>query len=69
MALTIHPRHFKVREAKNKIELAILKLLEKHELTYGEINGIMLEIAQSLNKHAIRHERHPEDPEKKGDEA
>lgn len=67
--IKIHPRYFKVQEAKNEIELAVLKLIDKHRLTYGEINGVMLEMALGFNKYTIRHERHPKDPEKKGDEA
>jgi hypothetical protein len=69
MGISIHPRYFKVREAKNEIALAVLKVLEKHELTYTEVNGIMLEMAQEWNTQAIRQERHPENPGKKGDEA
>lgn len=69
MGIEIHPRTMKVGEAKAEIGLMIARFLEKKDLTFAEINGILLEIAQGYNKLAIRHERHPGDPEKKGDEA
>lgn len=47
-----------------------IKLAEqKHGLTQGESMRFLLEQAMNANKYAIRHERHPKDPDKKGDEA
>lgn len=69
IGIEIHPRYWKVAKAKNELELAAIKILGKHDLTYAEANGVLLEIAMSWNKYAIRHERHPGESDKKGDEA
>lgn len=41
----------------------------KHDLTAAESLKNLLEIAQSVQKYAIRHERHPGETDTKGDEA
>ena len=69
MSIELHPRYFKVAEAGAEINLAILKLEEKHDLTVAEMVRILLEIAMDFNKFQIQHDRHPNDPDKKGDEA
>ncbi len=67
--MKIHERVFKAKEAKIELAMAVNKIMEKHQLTYGEINGMLLEVAQSWNGYAIRDERHPDDPEKAAGEA
>lgn len=42
---------------------------EKAGLTQGEVMRFLLDQAMNTNKYAIRAERHPNDPDKKGDEA
>lgn len=42
---------------------------EKYGLTQGESMKILLEHAASMTKYVIRHERHPKNSDKKGDEA
>lgn len=50
--------------------LTELKAVEKeYELTAGESLRILLDAAAGEVKYMIRHERHPNDPDKKGDEA
>lgn len=68
MSIKLHARTMMVAEAKIEIEMAILKIERKYSLTFAEINGIFLELALNNNKYAIRHERHPDEPDKKGDE-
>ena len=44
--------------------------LKRHEdLTWLEAIGILLMKALEFKKYALRDERHPDNPEKKGDEA
>lgn len=67
--MKIHDRYFKVRDAALELSEALMGIIKKHDLTYAEVQSIILEQAQTWNKYAIRAERHPEDPDKKGDEA
>lgn len=41
----------------------------KYDLTQGESLKILLDAAANESKYSIRLERHPDDPEKKGDES
>jgi antitoxin component of RelBE/YafQ-DinJ toxin-antitoxin module len=45
------------------------KTEEKYGLTQGESLRILLEATANEVKYLIRHERHPNNPDKKGDEA
>lgn len=118
--MRIHPRYFIVAEAKCSLDMSVLQVEEKYDLTIDAVIGTVLKIAMETNKvedlkdrkeiegldkpggeilsavmnlehkhsltaceslknllevaarqnmYAIRIERHPDDPEKKGDEA
>ena len=120
MGIKLHPRYFKVEEAKNVLGLAmsrleagrsltialmvetflgiaiesnrtndlstrklpkfedsfakefvkaVLEAEKKYELTAAETAMIMIELATRIQVYAIRAERHPNDPEKGGNEA
>jgi hypothetical protein len=56
-------------EVGQKILKEVKLAEEKHGLTQGESMKFLLGQALNMNKYAIRHERHPDDPDKKGDEA
>ena len=62
----MHPRARLAAEAGGEISDAVFRIIGKHDLTYGEAFGVMGDIIQSLAKHMIREERHPDDPEKPG---
>ena len=47
----------------------LLDLEQEHELTYGEVFSLLGHAIGNLAKYQIRSERHPDDPDKKGDEA
>lgn len=67
--LKLHPRTRAVDKARLEFDQFLLDLAEKHELTYGELFSMLgLAIANNA-KYQIRAERHPNDPEKKGDDA
>jgi hypothetical protein len=67
--IRVHPRTRIVGLANLAIGEAVLKAIQEHELTDAEIAGILAEQILRWNKYAIRHERHPDEPGKGGDEA
>lgn len=69
MNLKIHPRTRIVDKARHEFEAFLLDLEQKHELTYGELYSMLGGKIVDLAKYHIRFERHPESPDKKGDEA
>jgi hypothetical protein len=67
--MQLHPRFRTVQKARNEIVGKILELEHTHELTDAEIIGILGDYLAEKAKYMIRSERHPDDPDKKGDEA
>ena len=67
--MKIHPRTRIVNQAESKLSLFIWSLTENEELTWGEILSILSTCLAQIAKYQIRAERHPDDPDKKGDEA
>ena len=66
--MRIHPRTRIVQQAGLDLTGAMLKIIREHKLTDAEIQIVLNEEARSWLKYALRHERHPDDPEKRGDE-
>ena len=66
--MKIHPRYYIVAKARCEIVTAFLTSSEKYELTFGEETRILSGIMDDLGRNCIRQERHPEDPDRKGDE-
>jgi hypothetical protein len=58
-----------VQKAEIEMKDALIKIIKKHDLTAIEIVRILLFEAGSWSKYALRAERHPRNPNKKGDEA
>ena len=69
MSIKIHKRSQIVTNARCEFDKFLLDLEQKHELTFGEMFGILGSAIANLAKYQIRSERHPDDPDKKGDEA
>ena len=67
--MRIHPRTRIVERAELEIGDAVHQAIEEHELTFVEIQQILATTQLRYLKYALRHERHPDDPEKGGDEA
>ncbi len=65
--MKLHPRFFVVKEAKAKFDDACMNLL--NDLTYVEALQVLNEAQAAMLKYCLRKERHPDEPEKKGDEA
>ena len=64
-----HPRTSTVVEAEGYIGGAVAVAVQKYELTFIELVGVLLRILDSYRKHALRCERHPNDEDKGADEA
>lgn len=67
--MRLHPRTRAVEQAQSEFNLFLLKLTQKHALTYGELFSILGCALKDNAKYQIRAERHPHDPNKNGDEA
>ena len=65
----LHPRLELVDKASLELGKALTPIIKKYNLTYVEVNEILLTAALHWNKYAKRVERHPNDPDKKADEA
>jgi len=65
----LHERTQIVSQARSEFDRFLLDLEQKHELTFGEMFSIIGSAISNLAKYQIRAERHPDDPNKKGDEA
>jgi len=69
MSLKLHERTLIVQKARNEFEEFMLALEQKHTLTYGEVFSLLGNAVANLAKYQIRSERHPNDPDARGDEA
>ncbi len=67
--IRLHARTMPVQAASLELRKRLGELIKEHDLTFGEINRILIDAMGEWNKYHVRAERHPEDPEKKGDEA
>lgn len=69
MTIKRHPRSSVVAGARRELDAFVLQVAVKHQLTLAELVGIVGGILSTEAKYAIRAERHPNDPDKGGDEA
>ena len=69
MPLKLHRRTLKVQKARCELSRAFWEELRKHHLTFMEALGCLMSIGDELVKYGIRQERHPNDPDARGDEA
>lgn len=65
----LHPRMQVVADAEYEFKKAWRAIEEKYELTYGEMFRILGQQVDNIARYLVRSERHPDDPDKKGDEA
>ena len=66
--MSMHPRYEVTQAASREIGRAISQSVRAHKLTYGEITSILASELASFAKFQIRDERHPGDPDARGDE-
>lgn len=67
--MKLHERTMPVARARAEICLALIRLQEEHDLTDIEMLQAIGEAQALILKYMLRAERHPNDPEAKGDEA
>ena len=67
--MKLHSRTRVVDKARLEFDQFLLDLEQKHELTLGELFSMLGAKITDLAKYQIRSERHPDDSDKKGDEA
>jgi hypothetical protein len=67
--LRLHKRTMPVQSATAELRLLLIKFQAEYDLTDIEMTGILVYAAADVNKYALRRERHPDDPDKKADEA
>ena len=67
--LKLHERTMTVQRASAELGMWLCDLQERHDLTSTEVAVILAGQQQSVLKYVLRAERHPEDPDRKADEA
>jgi hypothetical protein len=67
--MRLHPRTRIVQHAEEAISEAIHKVWAEADLTDIEVCQILVTQLASIQKYMLRNERHPDDPDKGGDEA
>ena len=66
--MRMHKRTAIVSRAQGDLKNCVCGIVKKHGLTHGELTKILASELLDWNKYLIRGERHPGDPDKKGDE-
>lgn len=67
--MKIHPRTRAAQKARIEFDQLLLDLEQRHLLSCGEIFSILGDAVTHYAKSLIQMERHPHNPNKKGDEA
>jgi len=67
--MKLHTRTCIVEKARHAFVTFLLELRQEYELTYGELFQLLGNAVTDLAKYQIRAERHPDDPDKRGDDA
>ena len=67
--MRIHPRTRIVERAELQLGDAVRAAVREHDLTTVELMQILASTQLRWLKYALRAERHPDDPDKGGDEA
>ena len=66
--LRLHPRTMPVQRASAEIRMALINAQKEHGLTDIEMLQAVAEWQATHLKYMLRAERHPDDPDAKGDE-
>jgi hypothetical protein len=67
--LRLHKRTMPVQSASADFRLSLIKFQQEHDLTDVEVAQMLTETLQSVLKYVLQRERHPDDPDRKADEA
>lgn len=66
--MRLHKRTLLVQRARGEFTDLCTEFLRGHDLTWGEWTSILADQLTQQAMYQIRDERHPDDPERKGDE-
>lgn len=66
--MRLHPRTMLVQQARVELGRMLLDLEERYGLTPAETVSALSEQLSRVARYAIRAERHPDDPDRGGDE-
>jgi hypothetical protein len=67
--IRIHERTQTVQRAGIEMAIACSEIWQKHDLTTAEYVHCLAQLPAQTTKYLLREERHPDDPEKRADEA
>lgn len=67
--MKLHPRTLPVQSASSQIRMRLLDYEQDLDLTPAEMLAILAEAQQMYVTRLLRDERHPDDPDRKADEA
>lgn len=67
--MRLHPRYTIAKAAELQISAAISAAIQEHDISYAELLVILAEQQRMYATYLLRTERHPDDPERKADEA
>lgn len=67
--MKLHERTIPVQAATAQLKLTLLGFQDEHDLTDVEMLGALQEIEGNITRRLLRAERHPNDPDRKADEA
>lgn len=67
--IRLHPRTRTVEKAEADLHTYLSHLIEDRHLTWTEAALILARLQTGVLKYALRAERHPDNPERKADEA
>ncbi|MFD0853581.1 hypothetical protein ACFQ07_15195 [Actinomadura adrarensis] len=67
--MRLHPRTLPVQSAGAELKAQLIAFQIEHDLTNVEMLGLLQDAASDVTRRLLRAERHPNDPERKADEA
>ncbi|MEU7170232.1 hypothetical protein ABZ949_01920 [Micromonospora tulbaghiae] len=67
--MRLHERTMPVQAAESDFRIYLARFQRDNDLTHAEMLDMLLAAAQDRTKYMLRRERHPDDPDKKADEA
>jgi dsDNA-binding SOS-regulon protein len=67
--IKLHPRTMVVQKAERDLHDRLSDVADEHDLSWTEMAIILGNLQTNALKYVLREERHPEDPDRKGDEA
>lgn len=55
--IAMHPRYMVTAKAHNELDLAVIEIVKKYDLTYGELFNVLGQISCSWSRCMVKDER------------